>query len=53
VEGTGRTFKVSVESLAGTTYWVARAADGELTRDCTPAGSGSCRADADARGNRW
>jgi type IV pilus assembly protein PilA len=51
VEGAGNT--VSVDSAAGTTYSVSRSADGELTRDCTPAGSGSCRDDLDAHGNRW
>ena len=52
-EGTGKTFTVSADSVAGTTYSIARAADGELTRDCVPAGSGSCRTSVDARGNRW
>jgi type IV pilus assembly protein PilA len=52
-EGTGKTFTVSTDSVAGTTYSIARAADGELTRDCVPAGSGSCRDALDARGNRW
>ena len=28
------------------TFSIERAADGELTRDCTPAGTGGCRADA-------
>lgn len=53
VEGAGRTFKVTVDSAGGGSYTVTRAADGELTRDCTPAGSGSCRDSLDARGNRW
>ncbi len=53
VEGSDRTFTVTVKSAGGTSYSIARAADGELTRDCTPAGSGSCRDSLDARGNRW
>jgi type IV pilus assembly protein PilA len=53
VEGTSATFEVTVQSAAGTTYSIARAADGELTRDCAPAGSRSCRGSTDPRGNRW
>ncbi len=53
VEGTARTFTVRVDSASGTTYSIARAADGDLTRDCTPAGSGGCREATDANGNRW
>lgn len=53
ITGAGKTFTVQVESVGGTTFSVARAANGELTRDCTPAGTGGCRADADADGNRW
>jgi type IV pilus assembly protein PilA len=53
VEGAGRTFTVSVDSAAGTTYTVERGAHGEVTRDCAPAGSGSCRETADDHGNRW
>lgn len=52
-EGTGRTFTVSVDSAAGTTFSIERTADGELTRDCTRPGSEGCRATPDARGNRW
>jgi type IV pilus assembly protein PilA len=52
-EGTGKTFTVSADSVAGTTYSIARAADGGLTRDCSPAGSGSCRTSVDAHGDRW
>ncbi|MBE2316606.1 type II secretion system protein [Solirubrobacter sp. CPCC 204708] len=53
VEGASRTFTVSVDSASGTTFSIARAEGGEITRDCTPAGSGGCRETADARGNRW
>ena len=53
VTGAEKTFEVGVESVAGTRYRIVRAADGELTRDCAPTGTGSCRGDADARGNRW
>lgn len=52
-EGAGKTFTVTVDSDGGTTYSVTRAADGDLTRDCAPAGTGSCRDTLDARGNRW
>jgi prepilin-type N-terminal cleavage/methylation domain-containing protein len=51
--GAGRTFTVSVDSVTGTAYAIARAADGQLTRDCTPAGTRGCRDALDARGNRW
>jgi type IV pilus assembly protein PilA len=53
VVGAGKTFRVSVESAAGTTFSVARSADGELTRDCTPTGTSGCPAELDASGNRW
>ena len=53
VTGAGKTFTVQVESADGTTFSVARTAAGELTRDCTPAGTGGCRERADANGNRW
>jgi len=53
VSGAGRTFTVQVESADGTTFSVARAATGELTRDCAPAGTGGCRDAVDANGNRW
>lgn len=53
VEAAGKTFTVTVGSSAGSWYSVARGADGELTRDCKPAGSGSCRDSLDSRGNRW
>ena len=52
-EGTGKTFTVSADSVAGTTFSIARAADGELTRACSPAGTHGCRDALDARGNRW
>lgn len=53
ITGAGKTFTVQVESVDGTTFSVARTAAGELTRDCTPAGTGGCRESADANGNRW
>jgi len=53
VTGAEKTFTVQVDSVAGTTFSVARTASGELTRDCTPAGTGGCRKTADAAGNRW
>ncbi|MDA0173666.1 type II secretion system GspH family protein [Solirubrobacter taibaiensis] len=53
VTGAGKTFTVSVDSVTGTTYSISRAADGELTRDCAPAGTGGCHDALDARGNRW
>lgn len=52
-DGAGKTFTVGVESAAGTTFSIARAADGAITRDCAPAGSGGCHSDLDASGNRW
>src|SRR5689334_64318 len=33
IEGAGKVFTVTVESVGGTSYSVARTADGELTRD--------------------
>ncbi|MDA0181430.1 type II secretion system GspH family protein [Solirubrobacter phytolaccae] len=53
VSGAAKTFTVQVESVGGATFSVSRAADGVLTRDCAPAGTGGCRADADSAGNRW
>lgn len=55
VESTATTFKVSVDSAAsaGDSFTIERAGDGETIRGCTAPGTGSCRATADARGNRW
>jgi type IV pilus assembly protein PilA len=53
VEGAGRTFTVSVDSLTGVTFSVSRSADGDLTRDCAPVGTATCKDSVDERGNRW
>ncbi len=55
IESGANTFKVTVESAAaaGAMYTVERLASGDLIRGCSNPGTGSCLADADARGNRW
>ena len=55
VDSTATTFKVTVDSAAsaGATFSIERVAGGELIRTCSLPGTGSCLADADARGNRW
>ena len=56
VTGTASTFTISVDSKAGDgggTYSITLAADGNVTRNCTNAGQGGCRAAPDSAGNDW
>jgi type IV pilus assembly protein PilA len=46
-------FTVTTKSDAGGEYAVERKANGETVRTCTRLGKGLCRAESDARGNRW
>jgi hypothetical protein len=49
-----KTYTVSVDSAGdGGTFSMERLATGELVRDCTHPGAGSCGEHADAHGNRW
>jgi type IV pilus assembly protein PilA len=52
VSGTASTFTIGLDSDSGVHYELRRTAVG-TQRDCSPAGQGSCRAAADAAGNRW
>ena len=45
VDGTPKTFEVSVESKAGGSYTIERDADGKVRRSCSRAGEGSCSED--------
>jgi type IV pilus assembly protein PilA len=45
VSGTAETYTVTEISKSGTTFTLARAADGSLTRTCSAAGRGLCRPD--------
>ena len=56
VTGTDATFTISVDSKAsdgGGTYSITLAATGDVTRNCTNAGQGGCRAAPDSAGNDW
>jgi type IV pilus assembly protein PilA len=56
VTGTDTTFTVSVDSRAsdgGGTFSIALDAAGDVTRVCTNAGKGGCRATPDSSGNLW
>jgi type IV pilus assembly protein PilA len=46
-------FTATIPSAAGGDFSIERKADGETVRSCTRLGKGLCKADADARGNRW
>jgi type IV pilus assembly protein PilA len=54
VQATPTTYTVSVDSAGdGGTFSLERLASGETVRDCTHPGSGTCRDQPDAQGNRW
>jgi type IV pilus assembly protein PilA len=53
VTSSERTYTVSVDSRAGGSYSIERQLDGDLIRDCSLPGEGTCAATADAQGNRW
>jgi prepilin-type N-terminal cleavage/methylation domain-containing protein len=46
-------FTVTTASDAGGDFTFERTADGEIVRTCTRLGKGLCKAEPDARGNRW
>ena len=46
-------FAVTTASDAGGDFTLEHTADGEIVRTCTRLGKGLCKADPDARGNRW
>jgi len=54
VQSTPTTYTVSVDSAGdGGTFSVERKATGDILRDCTRPGLGTCRDQPDAQGNRW
>jgi type IV pilus assembly protein PilA len=55
VIGAGKTFTVTVESASvpGAAFSIERNASGDMIRDCTKPGTGSCRAQVNAHGDRW
>jgi type IV pilus assembly protein PilA len=53
VDGSAFTVTVDSASADGARFSIRRTAAGELVRDCTLHGRGSCREDADDGGNRW
>ena len=56
VSGTDSTFTISVDSKStdgGGTFSITLAANGNVTRNCTNAGKGGCRATPDTAGNDW
>ena len=56
VTGTRDTFEISVDSKAGDgggTFTISLSSAGDVTRTCSNAGDGGCRATADAAGNLW
>jgi type IV pilus assembly protein PilA len=54
VTSTATSYTVAVDSAGGGgTFSIARADDGSVVHDCTNPGQGTCRAQADAQGNRW
>jgi prepilin-type N-terminal cleavage/methylation domain-containing protein len=54
VQSTDRSYTVSVDSAGdGGTFSLKRLASGEIVRDCSNPGSGTCHDQADAAGNRW
>jgi type IV pilus assembly protein PilA len=46
-------YEIREESADTTVFWMIRASDGTITRDCSNHGYGLCRSNADARGNHW
>ena len=57
VTATNTTFTATGYSKAETgsrhTFNVVKAADGTVTRTCSPAGEGGCKSAADSQGNSW
>ena len=50
---TANTYSVAQKSKSGTTFTIAKNAQGVYTRTCDAPGSGSCHATADSNGNFW
>ena len=53
VVGTPDSFTMTEESDSLTIFTVSRDAVGTTTRDCSAPGTGLCKANMDANGNRW
>jgi type IV pilus assembly protein PilA len=56
MSGTDTTFSIAVDSRApngGGTFSIVLDSNGDVTRLCTNAGKGGCRATADSAGNLW
>jgi prepilin-type N-terminal cleavage/methylation domain-containing protein len=53
ITGDEDTFEVRERSADTTDFWMTRAPDGTITRDCSQHGYGLCRADPGANGNHW
>ena len=45
-------YRVTVDSDSGNSFWIQRVASGAISRDCTTHGQGGCRSTA-VRGNYW
>ena len=46
VDATDHTYEITERSASATTFTLARAADGTVTRSCSAAGQGLCRSDS-------
>jgi type IV pilus assembly protein PilA len=53
ITGDEDTFEVRERSADTTDFWLTRAPDGTIARDCSQHGYGLCRGDPDANGNHW
>jgi type IV pilus assembly protein PilA len=53
VTGTADTYEIRERSASNTEFTMTRAADGEVSRDCSHRGYGLCRDAADASGDFW
>jgi type IV pilus assembly protein PilA len=53
VTGDEHSYEIREESADSTEFWMIRAADGGVARDCSNHGYGLCRAEPDAHGNHW
>jgi type IV pilus assembly protein PilA len=53
VTGTADTYEIRERSASNTEFTMTRAADGEVSRDCSHRGYGFCRDAADASGDFW
>jgi type IV pilus assembly protein PilA len=53
ISGDDDEFEIRERSADTTDFWLTRAPDGELTRDCSNHGYGLCRGTPDARGDHW